>query len=79
MCGPFRIYDEPTDIISIQIDVASDWFQTLWLIVTSSAFITAIILVLVYVDSFVFCIIVNESLVPYNTSIWTDSRQTLNE
>jgi len=46
MCGPFRIYDEPTEIISIQIEIASGWFQTVWLIVTSSAFITALVIVL---------------------------------
>lgn len=46
MCGPFRIYSKPTDIVDIQIDLSSDWFQTTWTIITSSAFITGIILIL---------------------------------
>ncbi|KAL4239388.1 TMC domain [Mactra antiquata] len=46
MCGPFRIYHKPTDILDIQINLSASWFQTTWIIVTSTAFISAIILIL---------------------------------
>ncbi|XP_045211369.2 transmembrane channel-like protein 7 [Mercenaria mercenaria] len=46
MCGPFRIYSKPTEIVDIQIDLAPEWFKTTWVIITSSAFITGIILIL---------------------------------
>ncbi|XP_060606986.1 transmembrane channel-like protein 8 [Ruditapes philippinarum] len=46
ICGPFRIYSKPTEIVDIQIDLSSDWFRTTWVIITSSAFITVIILIL---------------------------------
>ncbi|XP_053393438.1 transmembrane channel-like protein 7 isoform X2 [Mercenaria mercenaria] len=46
MCGPFRIYTKPSDIIDVQIDNAENWFQTLWNISTSAAVVSSLIILL---------------------------------
>ncbi|WAQ96057.1 TMC7-like protein [Mya arenaria] len=47
MCGPFRIYDKPSDIIDVQIGNAATWFNTIWTITTSSAVVSAVIILLI--------------------------------
>ncbi|KAH3863484.1 hypothetical protein DPMN_026473 [Dreissena polymorpha] len=47
MCGPFRVYSAPADIITVQIDNASYWFSVIWRVVTSSAFVAALIILLI--------------------------------
>ena len=46
MCGPFRIYDAPTEIITIQITNSHQWFQSLWEIVSNTAVIAMVIVLL---------------------------------
>ncbi|KAL4240415.1 ion transport [Mactra antiquata] len=46
MCGPFRIYQQPSDIIDVQVNNADEWFQTIWDICTSSAVVSALIILL---------------------------------
>ncbi|KAH3720420.1 hypothetical protein DPMN_063319 [Dreissena polymorpha] len=47
MCGPFRVYSAPADIIRVQIDNASFWFSVIWRVVTSSAFVATLIILLI--------------------------------
>ncbi|XP_060601811.1 transmembrane channel-like protein 7 isoform X1 [Ruditapes philippinarum] len=46
MCGPFRIYNKPSDIIDVQINNAASWFQTVWNIVTSAAVVSSLLILL---------------------------------
>lgn len=46
MCGPFRIYDYPSNIITVQIDNSANWFQTIWNICTSAAVVSALLIFL---------------------------------
>ncbi|XP_052245984.1 transmembrane channel-like protein 7 [Dreissena polymorpha] len=47
MCGPFRVYSAPADIIRVQIDNASFWFSVIWRVGTSSAFVATLIILLI--------------------------------
>ncbi|KAK3579252.1 hypothetical protein CHS0354_033329 [Potamilus streckersoni] len=47
MCGPFRIYNNPKDVFNVAIKNTDYGFQVVWSILTSSAMVAAIIILLI--------------------------------
>jgi len=46
MCGPFRIYGAPSDVINIQLSLAPAWVITIRDVISSAAFLAGTILLM---------------------------------
>jgi len=46
MCGPFRIYGAPSDVINIQLSLATAWAITILDVIFSAAVLSGAILVM---------------------------------